>query len=230
MKHFRKAFPLLASLCLALATSLAQGQDPAGSSPPAISYSSVNELNNLLGQLRQTSQNLQGDLSHTRVDRWKTDSGTRRQTQGNVESIQRNLQSALPEIVTQLNNTPEDMSASFKLYRNIDALYDVLGSVTESAGAFGSKDEFQSLSNDLSSLETIRRSLGERIQNLASSKESELTRLRGVVKTLQAATPPPPAKKVVVDDTEAPKKPLKKKKQPTTTTANPPAQQSAPPQ
>ncbi len=231
MKHFRKALPMLASLSLAMLTAVAQGQDTGGSSAPPVSYSSVNELNNLLGQLHQTSQNLQGDLSHTRIDRWKTDSGTKRQTQANVDSVQRNLQSALPEIVTQLNNAPEDMAASFKLYRNLDALYDVLGSVAESAGAFGSKDEFQTLSNDLSSLESIRRSLGERIQNLASTKESELVRLRGAVKAMQAATPPPPPpKKVIVDDAEAPKKPLKKKKPPTTTTANPPAQQSAPPQ
>ncbi len=230
MKHLRKALPILASLLLALMVSVASGQETSGSSAPPVSYSSVNELNNLLGQLRQTSQNLQGDLSHTRIDRWKTDSGTKRQTQANVESVQRNLQSALPEMVTQLNNAPEDMAASFKLYRNIDALYDVLGSVAESAGAFGSKDEFQTLSNDLSSLESIRRSLGERIQNLASSKETELARLRGTVKALQAATPPPPAKKVIVDDTEPPKKPVKKKKPTTTTTSNPSAQQSAPPQ
>jgi hypothetical protein len=228
MKHLRKIFPIIASFSLALMTSAARGQDQGGSAAPPVPYASVNELNNILGQLRQTSQNLQDDLSRTRIERWKTDSSTKRQTQANVESIQRNLQSALPEIVSQMNKAPEDMAASFKLYRNIDALYDVLGSVAESAGAFGSKDEFQSLSNDLSSLESIRRSLGERIQNLASSKETELARLRGAVKAMQAAPPEPP-KKVVVDDTEPPKKPVRKKK-PTTTTANPPAQQSAPPQ
>ena len=233
MKHLRSilsvyASLMIASFSLARWSSIAFAQE-AGSANPPIAYSSVNELNNILGQLRQNSQNLQEDLSRTRIDRWKTDSANKRQTQANVESIQRNLQSALPEIVAQLNNAPEDMAASFKLYRNLDALYDVVGSVAESAGAFGSKDEFQSLSNDLSSLESIRRSFGERVQNLAASKESELTRLRGVVKNMQAAAPPAPPKKVIVDDTEPPKKPAKKKKA-TTTTANPPAQQSVPPQ
>jgi len=214
---------------LAMLTSAVCAQDSGGPATPPVAYQSMNELNNILGQLRQTSQNLQADLSRTRIERWKTDSGTRRQTQANAESIQRNLQSALPEIVSQLNNAPEDVAASFKLYRNLDALYDVLGSVAESAGAFGSKDEYQGLSNDLSSLEGLRRTLGERIQNLASSKETELARLRGVVKAMQAAPPAPP-KKTVVDDTEPPaKKPVKKKK-PTTTTANPPAQQNTPPQ
>jgi ElaB/YqjD/DUF883 family membrane-anchored ribosome-binding protein len=139
-----------------------------------------------------------------------------------VESIQRNLQSALPEIMTQLNSAPEDLAASFKLYRNLDALYDVFGSVLESAGAFGSKDEFQSLSNDMSALESVRKSLGERMQNLATAKENELTRLRGQVKTMQVAVPSALPKKIVVDDNEPPKKPVKKK------SAKPSAAQSNP--
>jgi hypothetical protein len=98
----------------------------------------------------------------------------------------------------------------------------VFGSVVEAAGAFGSKDEFQSLGNDMTGLESARRTLGERVQKLAASKEDELTRLRVQVKTLSAAPPPPP-KKIVVDDTEPPKKPAKKKvtkpKPPATTPA-----------
>jgi len=84
--------------------------------------------------------------------------------------------------------------------------------VVESAGAFGSKDEFQALSNDMTSLESVRRAFAERLQKLASAKEEELTRLRSQIKTLQAAAPPPPPKKIVVDDTEPPKKPAVKKK------------------
>jgi len=226
MKHLRLVFPVLASC--ALLSSAAVAQQSGGSASAPVAYTSVNELNNILGQLRQTSQNLQADLSRMRIDKWKTDSSTKRQAQANSESIQRNLQSALPEIVAQLNNAPEDMAATFKLYRNLDALYDVGGSVTESAGAFGSKDDFQSLSNDLNSLENIRRSLGERLQNLSAAKESELQRLRTQVKAMQAAPPAPP-KKIIVDDTEPEKKPAKKKKS-TTTTAKPPEQPSTPPQ
>jgi hypothetical protein len=139
-----------------------------------------------------------------------------------VDSIQRNLQSALPAIITELNNAPEDLAASFKLYRNLDALYDVFGSVVESAGAFGSKDEFQSLSNDMTALENARRAFGERMQKLAANKEEELTHLRAQVKTLSAAPPPPP-QKIVVDDNEPPKKPPVKKKVTKPKPATPPA-------
>jgi hypothetical protein len=192
--------------------------------PTPVPYASVSELNGILGQLEQASETTKADLAKLRIEKWKTDSGTKKQTLGNVDSIQRNLQTALPEIVTQLRNSPEDLPASFKIYRNLDALYDVLGTVTESAGAFGSKDEFQSLSNDLNALERSRHSFAQRMEGLTVSKESELNQLRNQVKTLQAATPPPPPKKIVVDDNE-PKKPAPKKK----TIPKPPAKPSTAP-
>ena len=196
--------PLLASLLCSAPWLTAQ------ITPEPVPYASVSELNSILGPLEQASQTTQADLTKLRIDKWKMDSNYKKQVLGNTDSVKRNLGSALPEIMTQLRNSPEDLSATFKLYRNLDALYDVLGSITESAGAFGSKDEFQSLSNDLNSIERNRRSLAERLETLTASKESELSQLRNQVKTLQAAAPPPAPKKIVVDDNE-PKKPVKKK-------------------
>ena len=183
-------------------------------SPAPVPYASVSELNGLLASLEQASQTTQTDLGRLRVEKWKMDSGYKKETLGNVDSVKRNLQSALPEIMTQLRNSPEDLGASFKLYRNLDALYDVLSSVAESAGAFGSKDEFQSLSNDLNAFERSRRAFADRMENLSNAKEAELSQLRTQVKTLQAAaTPPTPPKKIIVDD-NAPPKPAPKKKKP----------------
>jgi hypothetical protein len=196
-----------------------QGSVAASSAPQAaaVSYASVSQVNGLLSQLESASKASQDDLAKLRIEKWKTDGSTKKQTLGNVDSIQRNLQSALPEIIGQLRNSPEDLAATFRLYRNLDALYDVMTSVAESAGAFGSKDEFQSISNDLSSFEGTRRQLADRLANLATSKEQEIVRLRTDLKTAQAATPP---KKTIVDDDEPPKKPAKKKattKKPATT-------------
>ena len=148
-----------------------------------------------------------------------------------MESVQRNLQSALPEIIAQIRNSPENLNLSFKLYRNLDALYDVFGSLVESAGAFGSKDDFQALGNDLNAIEKARRSFADRMETLTGAKEGELAQLRTQIRTLQAATPPTPPKKVIVDDTETPKKPGKKKtttKKPASPTTTPPA--TTPPQ
>lgn len=190
-----------------------QGSGPA-SAPQggAVSYASLTQLNELLNQLDAASKTTQADLTRLRIERWKTDGSTKKQTLNDVESVRRNLQSALPEMIRQLRNSPEDLPATFKLYRNLDALYDVLGGVVESAGAFGSKDDFQSLSNDLSGFERTRKQLADRTNNLATSKEQEIVRLRADLKTAQVAIPVAPPKKIVVDDNEPARKPVAKKK------------------
>jgi TolA-binding protein len=210
---------LRASLFLLLCIAVAAGQSGpmtsaggAGAQGAPVSYASVSQLNGLLSQLETTSKATQSDLVKLRIEKWKTDNSYKKQALGNVDSIQRNLQGALPEIIGQLRGAPEDLSASFKLYRNLDALYDVLGSVVEGAGAFGSKDDMQSLANDLNSFEGTRKQLAERIENLSSAKEAEINRLRADLKTAQAAIPVAPPKKIVIDDTQPEKKPPAKKK------------------
>lgn len=205
---------LLSTAAVALAqagpspvASPANGQ---GGSP--VSYASVTQLNGMLGQLEDASKKTQNDLQKLRIEKWKTDGSYKKQALGNVDSIQRNLQGALPEIIAQLRSTPESLPATFKLYRNLDALYDVLGSVTEGAGAFGSKDDLQSLSTDLSTFENTRKDLADRLVNLSTAKEAEISRLRTDLTKAQAMIPAEPPKKTVVDDTEPPKKPATRKK------------------
>jgi len=223
-------FLALAALLIATSVCLAQAAD---SQPaPPVAYSSISELNQLIGNLQQTSQQMQDNLSRLRIEKWKTDSRTKQQTSSDVESIQRNLQTALPGILTELKNSPESTPLTFKLYRNLDALYDVTSSVVESTGAFGSREEFESVNRDLESLEQSRRAFADRIDRIATAKETEIGQLRTALQTARAEIPP---KKTVVDDTEsAPaKKPVTHKKSPpkpkSTNHTSTPAQQSSPP-
>jgi hypothetical protein len=226
-KMTRTYMSIIILLALLPAASMSSAQiTPSNSGAAPVPYASVSQLNTMLAQLEQVSATTQTDLARVRVEKWKTDGSYKKQAQGNIDSIRRNLQSALPEMITQLRNSPADLGATFKLYRNLDALFGVMGGVTESAGAFGSKDEFQSLSNDMSAFERSRREFAERMETLASSKEAELTQLRTQLKALQAAAPAPPPKKIIVDDTE-PKKPAKKK--PSTNKVPKPPTASTPP-
>lgn len=200
----------LAPLLIAAATAQTPSDQPAV--PPPVAYSSVSQLNLLLSQLEQSSQAAQVDLAKLRIEKWKADATNKQQSLANVSSLQRNLQGALPEIIRELRTSPENLNSTFKLYRNLDALYDVFGSVVEAAGAFGPKDDFQSLSNDLTAMERSRRSFADRMETLAGAKEVELTRLRSALQSAQVTAAPPAApKKVIVDDTAPPKKPVKKK-------------------
>ena len=205
MNHARTAVLILGLLSGAIAF----GQAPSGAPSSPVSYSSVTELNQLVSNLQQTSQSAQDNLSHLRIDKWKTDSATKRQTQTDSQSVLRNLQDALPVMLTDLKNAPENLALTFKVYRNLDALYDVMTSLTESAGAFGGKEEYQALNTDLGNIESSRRAFAERMDKLASAKETEIGQLRVELQNARAATPP---KKVVIDDTQPePKKPVHKK-------------------
>jgi hypothetical protein len=215
-------------LCLAVSAQVISANQPVPQGP--VSYSSVNQLNGMLSQLEQASQAAQLDLAKLRIDKWKVDSGSKLQTQGNVESVQRNLQAALPEMIAELKASPENLNATFKLYRNLDALYNVFGSVAESTGAFGSKDEFQSLENDLSAFEKARRAFADRMESLAGAKEAEVTRLRAALQSAQANAPAEPPKKIVVDDNPPPKKPAKKKAAAKPNTTPPPIPPATKPQ
>jgi len=238
----------LTSLLLSMSTSVGLGQSgpsdsAAGSANPQystqgrpapgaepVSYASMTQLNGLLGQLEATSKTAQTDLVKLRIEHWKADNGSKKQALAKVDSIQRNLQGALPAIINQLRTTPEDVPATFKLYRNLDALYEVLGSVVEDTGAFGSKDDLQALSNDLNGFETTRKQMAERIESLSAAKAGEIVRLRADLKTAQAAIPATPPQKTVVDDNEPVKKPPVKKKapaKPATTPATPNAKPAA---
>ncbi len=184
----------------------------------------------MLTHLEGASKSTQEDLGKLRIERWKMDGGSKKQMLANVDSIQRNLQGALPEIISQLRSQPEDLPSTFKLYRNLDALYDVLGNVVEVTGGFGSKDDFQSVSNDLSTFEGTRKQLAGRIETLSSAKEAEIVRLRADLKMAQA-TPATPPKKTVVDDNEPAKKPaVKKKPKPKTPPPTQPPGQTPPAQ
>jgi hypothetical protein len=223
-------------LLLVILASTGFAQTPPADQAPGsapVPYSSVTQLNDVLAGLEQGSQTTQVDLAKLRIERWKTDATTKKQTDADVQSIQRNLETALPAVIGELRSSPENLTSTFRLYRNLDALYDVLTSVVESAGAFGSKDDFQSLQNDLNTIEKSRRALADRMDALSITKENEIGQLHTQLKNIQAAVPVAPPKKVVVDDTEPPKKTPKKKTTKTSkpaSTTTPPVSPSQPPQ
>ncbi|MBV9482840.1 MAG: hypothetical protein JO249_19175 [Acidobacteria bacterium] len=228
MIAFRGLLASIATLLAVLPGKAQTTQVPGGQQAP-VSYASMSQLNELLGGLQQSSQATLTNLSKLRIDKWKTDSNNKRQAKAMVESVTRNLQEALPGMVTEVQNAPEDLAVTFKLYHNLDALHDVLGSVAEDVGAFGPRDEYQPLANEANNFDNLRSRLALRIQNLAASKEAELGRLRSALAAAQAAPPPSP-KKTVIDDTE-PEKPVKKKKPKTSkpgTTGTTPAKAPSP--
>ena len=195
---------------LACSSAIAQVADvpapavsnPASASAPngAVSFASISALNDLLAKLEQSATVAGADLSRLKVEKWKADNETKRQAQLNANSLVKNLQSALPGMISELRANPEDLPANFKLYRNLTALYDVMAQVTELTGAFGAKNEYQSLSDDFNALEALRRQFADRMEALVAAKQGEIAHLRELVVAAQDAVANQPVKKVIVDD------------------------------
>src|SRR5271167_3557924 len=167
-----------------------------------------------LDRLQTAASQVAIDLGHMRIEKWKADGQSKQQAQANAESVQRNLTSALPGLIENVRSAPQDLNADFKLYRNLNALYDVFGSLTESAGAFGPKSDYEALAQQLGVIDSVRLDLADALHRLTSSTQYELNQLRSQIRAQQqaAATAVTPPTKIVVDDTEPPKKSVNKKK------------------
>ena len=172
----------------------------------------ISDVTPTLDALEQTARNGVSDISHLRVEKWKADNTSKRNAQSDSDSIQRNMSSALPELIGKVRSAPQDLNANFRLYRNLNVLYEYFVRFTETAGAFGSRDDFDTLTHDLQGLENARRAMADRLDSLSSSAQSELAGYRAQVRAAQAAAAAPPAKKIVIDDSDTDKKPAKKKK------------------
>jgi hypothetical protein len=218
------ALPAGAQIGAPAGANASSGRAPAS----ATAVPSPGDVLPLLTQIQATARTTTADVSLLTVRRWKVGNDVKDDAQAKAEAIQRNLTVAMPTIVSQIQAAPNDFAANFKLYRTLGVLYDVLASLTESAGAFGSKSEFQPLAADLNQIDQTRRALGDRLETLAGAKDAEIARLQTLAKSAKVATSAQP-KKVIVDDDE--KKPAKKtpaKKKPPTTAATPPSQPNNP--
>jgi len=213
---------LLRLLLIAVVAPLSQAQTTL-SPPPANTLPAAQNFpdpGSLLSRIQQETLGLNADLGKLRIDKWKTDSSTKSQATDNVESIQRNIAKALPGLISAVRSAPHSLGANFKLYRNINALYDVLANLAESAGAFGKREEYEVIAPHAAAIDDDRRAYGDLLAQMTASADSHIAAYQQAA--AQAAAQPP--KKIIIDDTEpapAPKKKPRKKSAPSSSKASP---------
>ena len=143
-----------------------------------------------LNQLRQSLGNL-------RIDKWKAPGPVRQEASGNIGSITRDLDGTLPGLLATADAAPGTVSKNLPVFRNIDALYDVLLRVVETADLAAPENDTDSLHRALASLEDARRSLGDSIETAALSTEQQLNESRAQIRA--QTTPAAAAPSTVVD-------------------------------
>ncbi len=161
-------------------------------------------LRESLVMVQAMAQKSDTDVARLRIDKWKTDAESKRQSAANAVSIRRNLTNAIPDLLARIQSEPGSLIANFRMYRNLNALYDSFSSLAESAGAFGPPEQYAPLAADITQLDQLRRDFAQRVDLMAGTYDVELTRLRAAVAAKPAS--PKTATKIVQDDHPAPKK------------------------
>jgi hypothetical protein len=187
-------------LLSAVSGAMAQGGQPAQSP-------SATPLNAILLQIQQATSSASVNIGKLRIERWKTDSEQKQQLQQIAESLQKNIANAIPGMINDVQTSRGGVLSSFKLYHNLNVVYENLSYLADVAGGLGKKDEFEPLAADAASLESARKNLSLYIEQAAS-------RLENANRLASSGTIPIPAgqgqralapgKKVVVIDEEEP--------------------------
>jgi hypothetical protein len=219
---------LISLFSVAVVAQTMPAQPVAQTSQPATQAQTGSTLDPLLNQAQQLAQNTSADLAKLRISKWKADPNSKQEAESNTNSLARNLNYALPELLNKARNAPLSLGPTFTLYRNVNALYDVLSNVAQSAGAFGPREQYDPIANDVAQWDQVRRNLSDHLEQLAANTDAELTRLRTQAAIAARAQQAPPKKVVVDDNAPAPAtKSTTKKKKPSAST---PASQNAPQQ
>jgi hypothetical protein len=199
-----------------------------GQAPPAT------DLNTILSQIQQATSSANVNIGKLRIEKWKTDSQQKQQMQQVADSLQKNITNAVPGLINDVQTSHGGVLASFKLYHNLNVVYEFLSSMAEAAGAFGKREEYQPLEGDATALDTVRQNLSTYIEQAAGRMEAANRAAANAVQAKQGVTVVPGKKVVVIDDNDTPprKKPksTKKKTSPSPAqTPTPPAQASSSP-
>jgi hypothetical protein len=200
----------IAVLTLLVVSGACVGSDPARgqAAPPAPPAGATFPIANL----RPALANVQNTIANLNVGHWKAPAETRTAVQQDIGSMQRDLNATLPGLVAQAEANPMALSPAFAVFRNLDALYDVLLRVTETAALAGSGSDAASLEDARAGLEDGRGKLGAWLLQSISAQDAQVIRLQTALAARPAATPAAAPNKIVVDD--GPETPKTRKKKP----------------
>jgi hypothetical protein len=192
---------------------------PAGSSSmvePGLTVSSASpDLDAILGDLQQWTVSAGRSLAALRIEKWKTDNAQKLQMEKAISSLQRNLATILPGPANDLRLAPGSAAKSFKLYQNINLVYEFLGSVADAAASFGRPEESEPLTRDTAALDKLRRRLSQYTEQSAARLEANLQEAKAQQASLETrleAAQSAALRKVVIDDPASAKKPRKANK------------------
>lgn len=163
------------------------------------------DLNALLQQIQQSTGSANLNIAKLRIERWKTDSEQKKQMQQIADSLQKNISNAVPGLIADVQNSRGGVVASFKLYHNLNVVYEFLSGLADAAGVYGKRDEYEPLAADAAALDSARQNLSTYVEQAANRLEAASRAAAGATTTQAQKATVVPGKKVVIDDEDTPK-------------------------
>ncbi len=130
-------------------------------------------------------------LREVRVEKWKTSGAVREEMDGDVGSIQRDLDGTLPGLLSVADSAPDSVGKVLPAYRNVEALYDVLLRVASVARLAAPQAQSAALDGAMADLDSGRRMLGDQLQSSAVAVEKQVVDLQTALKAVPAPAPVP---------------------------------------
>jgi hypothetical protein len=147
--------------------------------------------------LRPALDQIGSGLSGVRLEKWKVPGEMREATNENLSSISRDLDGTLPSLLGTADAKPSSIADTLPVYRNVEALYDVLLRVTEVADRGAPKEQVAALHNALASLESARHALGDSVLEASVLQDAKISRLQtSLQEQKSAAVAPAPCPEV----------------------------------
>ena len=143
-----------------------------------------------LGELRST-------IAGLRIAKWKAPGPVKDEAYANAGSVDRDLQATLPSLISQADAAPQSVADSFAVYRNLDALYEVLLRISGTAELAASDEESANVAHSLTTLDAARRTLADSILSTSREQQAALSAPKPAV---AAAPPAAPVPLTVVSD------------------------------
>jgi hypothetical protein len=200
LTRLRPSALLLTTLCTpvtCLAAQTPSSAAPAAATTPAPPSRTPSEiLQPVLDALTQT-------LGTLRLEKWKAPATLRDETDTNISSIRRDIDTTLPPLLATADAKPDSVSQILPAFRNIEALYDVVLRVAQVARVSAPAPQSAALDEAMANLDSARRTLGDRLQAAALAQEKQVADLQAA---LRAVPPPPPPAPVAPPPASTPKK------------------------
>ncbi len=194
--------------------SAAQPPQPSVSQPPSPQISGP-RLEAVLTQIQKATGSLNSNLAKLRIEKWRTDPDQRAQLQKLASSLQRNITFAVPGLMNDVQNSRGSVSSTFKLYHNMNVVYEYLNSLTDAAGSLGKREEYEPLAEDAAALDSAREGLSSYIEQTSVMLENPPRPSANAVSSADGE-PVGGGRKIIVEEVSGPVPKATKKKAATT--------------